>query len=85
MNQHQLELKREVSKMDRRLITIGEHIVKNTHLNLNLSGWPAAVSVGVFCAAGVAIIAIAKKNTSNPSEKLQKETQIEENNDAARN
>ena len=39
-------------------------LIKNTHLNVNLQGWPAAVTAIAICCAGV--VAIIKATT--PSE-----------------
>ena len=33
-------------------------LIKNTHLNVNLQGWPAAVTAIAICCAGVAVYAI---------------------------
>ena len=34
------------------------NLIKNSHLNVNLQGWPAAATVVAICCAGVAIYAI---------------------------
>lgn len=40
-------------------------VIKNTHLNLSLEGWPAAVSVIVICGTIISIYAI---NATHPGE-----------------
>ena len=40
-------------------------LIKNTHLNVNLQGWPAAVTAIALCCAGVAVYAI---KATTPSE-----------------
>ena len=40
-------------------------LIKNTHLNVNLQGWPAVVTAIAICCAGVAVYAI---KATTPSE-----------------
>ena len=47
--------------MENKLTNIFESIpvlIKNTSLNINLDGWPAAVAVMAICGSGVTICAL---------------------------
>ena len=54
--------------MENKLIEVVDafpNIIKNTHLNVNLQGWPAAVTAIALCCARVAAYAI---KATTPSE-----------------
>ena len=56
-----LHTTKEVSIMENKIIQMADSIpalIKNTHLNVNLQGWPAAVTAIAICCAGVAVYAI---------------------------
>lgn len=42
-------------------------IIKNTHINVSLQGWPAAITVIALCCAGVAVYAIKAATQSKTS------------------
>ena len=47
--------------MGKTLIAITEAlptVIKNTHFNITLAGWPAAVTAIALCCAGVAVYAL---------------------------
>lgn len=56
--------------MENELINIEEtlpSLIKNTHFNFDLQGWPAAVTVTSICASAVAIylIKVTHQNQNN--------------------
>ena len=56
--------------MKNTLIEVGGSIpalIKNTHLTVNLQGWPAAVAVIALCTGGVAIYAIQASASQSTS------------------
>ena len=53
--------------MENKLIQLVDafpNLIKNTHLTVNIQGWPAAVTGIAICCAGVAIYAIKTKTSS---------------------
>lgn len=54
--------------MKNSIITIAENlpaVLRNTHLNVTLAGWPAAVTVIAMCSAGVAAYALKVTHDEN--------------------
>ena len=41
-------------------------VISNTHFNVMLSGWPAAITVVALCCAGVAIFALKVTHPEDP-------------------
>ncbi len=47
--------------MEKTLVAVTETlptVIKNTHFNITLAGWPAAVTAIALCCAGVAVYAL---------------------------
>ena len=56
-----LHTTKEVSTMENKIIQMADSIpalIKNTHLNVNLQGWPAAITAVALFGSCVAIYAI---------------------------
>lgn len=56
-----LRITKEVSTMENKIIQMTDNIpalIKNTHLNVNLHGWPAAITAVAFFGSCVALYAI---------------------------
>ena len=65
--------------MDNKIIQVAESIptlIKNTHLNVSLDGWPAAVTAIALFSSGVIIYAL---KVTHPEEAYIKEAAYAEN------